>query len=63
MTATDDNELSIWASVMGKELLVLKGHEARINSAAFSPDGARIISASYDRTARVWDAKSGKEIA
>ena len=32
-------------------------------AAAFSPDGARIVTASQDKTARVWDAKSGKELA
>ena len=32
-------------------------------SAAFSPDGSRIVTASWDNTARIWDAASGKEIA
>jgi dipeptidyl aminopeptidase/acylaminoacyl peptidase len=31
--------------------------------AAFSPDGSRIVTASYDSTARIWDAASAKEIA
>ena len=31
-------------------------------SAAFSPDGERIVTASEDNTARVWDAASGKPI-
>ncbi len=34
-----------------------------MRSVAFSPDGARIVTASQDRTARVWDAATGKEIA
>src|SRR5262249_61460976 len=38
-------------------------HEAPVVSAAFSPDGSRIVTASWDRTARIWDAASGKEIA
>ena len=42
---------------------VLAGHEDVIGSAAFSPDGARIVTASDDRTARLWDAATGKEIA
>ena len=34
-----------------------------MRSAAFSPDGSRIVTASLDQTARIWDAASGKEIA
>jgi hypothetical protein len=37
-------------------------HEERVNSAQFSSDGTRIITASDDKTARVWDAASGKSI-
>ena len=34
-----------------------------MTSAAFSPDGSRIVYGSYDDTARLWDAATGKEIA
>ena len=33
-----------------------------MTSAAFSPDGSRIVTASEDNTARIWDAATGKEI-
>ena len=45
-----------------KEQLVL-GHDGAVYSAAFSADGTRIITASGDKTARVWDAATGKELA
>jgi WD40 repeat protein len=31
--------------------------------AAFSPDGTRVITASYDKTARLWDTATGNPIA
>src|SRR5262249_38912185 len=39
------------------------GHEGSVSSAAFSPDGSRIVTASADQTARIWDAATAKEIA
>jgi WD40 repeat protein len=37
---------------------LLKGHEGEVNSAAFSADGTRVVTASSDSTARVWTVKS-----
>ncbi len=44
-------------------LAVLRGHEGFVMSAFFSPDGRRIVTASRDKTARVWDASTGRQIA
>ena len=40
-----------------------KGIPSSVESAAFSPDGRRIVTASSDNTARIWDAATGKQIA
>jgi len=40
---------------------ILTGHTGAVRRAAYSPDGTRIVTASYDGTARIWDAWSGIE--
>ena len=36
-------------------------HEDLIYSASFTPDEERVLTASYDRTARAWDLKTGQQ--
>jgi eukaryotic-like serine/threonine-protein kinase len=38
------------------------GHDGTVMALAFSPDGAKVVSGSWDNTARVWDASTGDEI-
>ena len=57
-------EFNLLDAVMArKELNVLKGHEERVLSARFSADGSRIVTASWDRTARLWDVSTGEVLA
>ncbi|KAL0957748.1 hypothetical protein HGRIS_001526 [Hohenbuehelia grisea] len=42
-----------------KSILRLHAHIHTVTSVAFSPDGARIVSGSFDNTIRVWDASTG----
>ena len=37
-------------------------HEKEVFSAQFSPDGTRVVTASDEATARVWDTKTGKAL-
>ena len=41
---------------------ILKGHTGYANSAVFSPNGKLIVSASDDKTVRIWDAQTGQEL-
>ena len=43
-------------------LLSVGGNNGSVLSAKFSPDGNRILTAGFSDTAKVWDAKTGKEI-
>ena len=38
----------------------LAGHTGAVNSVAFSPDSARVSTASEDNTARLWDVATGQ---
>jgi WD40 repeat protein len=65
VTASFDNTARIWDAATTAEIAV-RGHDTAVNSAAghdgpvlsaaFSPDGSRIVTASFDNTARIWDA-------
>ena len=46
----------IWDAESGKELQRLEKHTKYIRSAAFSPDGKRIVSTSGDETVVIWSA-------
>ena len=41
---------------------VLKGHTETIYSLVFSPNGKQIVTGSFDKTVKIWDANTGKEI-
>lgn len=41
---------------------ILRGHTSAVKSVSFSPDGTTIASSSRDKTVRLWNVKTGKEL-
>src|SRR5262249_31774929 len=50
----------VW--VLVKKATLTLPHEGLVYHAAFSPDGRRVATASWDRTAQVWDVLTGRRL-
>ena len=51
-----------WQRQTHLEVKTLTVHSAGISSVAFSPDGRRMVTGSWDHTAKIWDAATSKEL-
>jgi WD40 repeat protein len=52
-------QLSNWPALQS----VFLGHCGGVCCVAFSPDGKRVVSSSWDMTIRIWDAETGHVVA
>lgn len=52
-----------YRTALGRPIVGFIGHEGTVRGAVFSPDLNRILTWSFDGTARLWDAKSGNQTA
>ena len=60
VSASDDRTLRWWNALTGACLATLTGHTDEIHSVAFAADGTRIVSASHDKTLRLWVLQSAQ---
>src|SRR5262249_38966458 len=43
-------------------MVVLKGHTETVYAIAFSPDGKYVVTGSFDKLAKLWEAATGKDL-
>ena len=53
--------LRIWDVASGKQVWAATGHTGAITAVAWSCDGKRIATSSFDKSVRLWDAATGKQ--
>jgi WD40 repeat protein len=56
LTGSGDRTVKVWDAASGRELLTLKAPLA-VYTAAFSPDGDRLVAGGADNVAHVWFTK------
>ncbi len=57
-----NSSVQVLDTATGLVLRTLVGHTADVVGIAFSPDGRRIATASFDRTIKLWDTATGSEV-
>lgn len=64
VSGSDDFTLFLWRPEEEKKPLArLAGHQQLINDVRFSPDARLIASASFDKSVKLWDGRTGKFLA
>ncbi|KAJ1488016.1 WD40-repeat-containing domain protein, partial [Baffinella frigidus] len=54
LSAGHDKVVRVWDLVTGEAARTLEGHENAVSCLAFSPDGTRCVSGSFDHNSAVW---------
>ncbi|KAH8112387.1 WD40 repeat-like protein [Phellopilus nigrolimitatus] len=55
VSGSNDCKIKVWRASTGACLATLSGHTLLVRALAFDPHSQRLVSASYDKTVKVWD--------
>jgi WD40 repeat protein len=61
MVTIGGSDARLWDTATGRESMAFSPHGA-VASARFSPDGHRVVTGSWDNSARIWNADTGKAL-
>lgn len=56
------SELRVWDTTGRKLLLKLTGHKDVVTGMQFNPEGTKLLTCSWDRTAIIWDPYKGQQL-
>lgn len=63
MSGSDDFTLFLWNPAEEKKPVArMTGHQALVNEVLFSPDTRLLASASFDKSIKIWDGRTGKYV-
>lgn len=63
VSCSDDFTMFLWEPFKNKRPIArMTGHQQPVNHVSYSPDGRLIASASFDKSIKLWDGKTGKFI-
>lgn len=61
VSGSDDFTMFLWNPAEDKKPLArMTGHSALVNEVLFSPDTRLIASASFDKSIKIWDGRTGQ---
>ncbi|HKI17744.1 MAG TPA: PQQ-binding-like beta-propeller repeat protein, partial [Isosphaeraceae bacterium] len=56
------SEVRVFDATTGRRIFTLGNHTSKVVAVAFSPDGTRIATGSFDLTVKLWETETGQEV-